>query len=42
MNVELNNIRGAQKELDKTYKEGGISLEQYIKKKAQVNTLEST
>jgi hypothetical protein len=41
MNVELNNIRNEQKELDKSYRDGGILLEEYARKTAQLNTLEA-
>lgn len=41
MNEELKNIRTEQKELDKMYKDGAISLESYAKKKAELSTLES-
>lgn len=42
MNVELQNIREAQKELDKAYKDGTVSIEEYAEKKARLNTLEAT
>jgi hypothetical protein len=40
LNVELNNVRAAQKELDKQYKDEEITLDTYMQKKAQLNTLE--
>ena len=41
MNVELNNVRTAQKDLDDEYKSGKISLDEYVSKKAQLKTLET-
>lgn len=41
MNVELNAVRESQKELDKSYKDGEITLDAYIQKKAQLNALEA-
>jgi len=40
MNVELNAIRTQQKELDKLYKDGEISLDVYTQRKAELNTIE--
>lgn len=41
MNAELNETKTAQKDLEKSYKDGSISLGEYIEKKAQLNALES-
>lgn len=41
LNTELNEVKSAQKALEKEYNSGTISLEDYIQKKAKLNSLES-